>query len=231
MLWQIVATIASNDPENGDIFFAKWDIKNGFWQLVVLEENMWQFCFVLPHLCKEDLIEIVKPAGLLMGWCKSPPLFCTTSETAQDVAQEMIKDDKHLLEHNLECYSIPQHLTLPSPNLDEVKSLLQLLDIYMDNFLGLMQAPPPKQLEHFTWAVLHGIHKVFPLPGPGDDPDDKLISIKKLKQGDSHWAMSKEILGWFFNGVSQYMSLPEEKVNKIMEKLKDLTQWKLVKLG
>ncbi len=27
MLWQIVATIASNDPENGDIFFAKWDIK------------------------------------------------------------------------------------------------------------------------------------------------------------------------------------------------------------
>jgi len=58
VLWQIVATIASADPENGDIFFAKWDIKDGFWQLVVSEEDVWHFCFVLPWINEDDPVEI-----------------------------------------------------------------------------------------------------------------------------------------------------------------------------
>jgi len=63
-----------------------------------------------------------------------------------------------------------------------------------------------------------------------DDQDDEPISIKKLKQGNGHWATSKEILGWIFDGTACCMSLPEEKVSKIMVNLKDLTKQKL-KLG
>jgi len=69
----------------------------------------------------------------------------------------------------------------------------------MDDFMGLVQLPSYRDLEHFTRAVLYGIHKVFPPPGPNNDPDNEPITIKKLKQGDGQWA-SKEILGWFFMG-------------------------------
>jgi len=121
-----------------------------------------------------------------MGWCESPPLFCTASETARDIAQDMIENSKHLPVHKLEQYCIPKDLTLPLRSPEEVKSLLQLLDVYMDDFLGLMQAPSLQQLKHFMRAVLHGIHKVFSLPGPMDDHNDEPISIKKLKQGNGH---------------------------------------------
>jgi len=143
----------------------------------------------------------------------------------------MIENSKHLPVHKLEQYCIPKDLTLPLRSPEEVKSLLQLLDVYMDDFLGLMQAPSLQQLGNFMRAVLHGIHKVFPPLGPMDDQDDKPISIKKLKQGDGRWATSKEILGWFFDGMACCMSLPEEKVSEIMVNLKNLTKQKLVKVG
>ncbi len=143
----------------------------------------------------------------------------------------MIENSKHLPVHKLEQYCIPKDLTLPLRSPEEVKSLLQLLDVYMDDFLGLMQAPSLQQLGNFMRAVLHGIHKVFSPLGPMDDQDDKPISIKKLKQGDGRWATSKEILGWFFDGMACCMSLPEEKVSEIMVNLKNLTKQKLVKVG
>jgi len=64
-----------------------------------------------------------------------------------------------------------------------------------------------------------------------DNGEDKPISLKKLKQGDGKWAKSKEILGWFLNGVSRCMSLPANKVKKITNNLKNLVKQKLVKLG
>jgi len=54
----------------------------------------------------------------------------------------------------------------------------------MDDFMGILQAPTPEEMIHFTHAVLHGINKVFPAPGPTDDPKDNPIAIKKLQQGD-----------------------------------------------
>jgi len=56
--------------------------------------------------------------------------------------------------------------------------LAKLLEVYVDDFMGLMQAPTAAELRHFTWAVLQGIHSVFPPPGPEDDPTDEPISIK-----------------------------------------------------
>jgi len=66
--------------------------------------------------------------------------------------------------------------------------LVKLLEVYIDDFMGLLQAPTTDQLQHFTRAVLQGIHSVFPPPGPTDDQNDEPISIKKLQQGDGLWA-------------------------------------------
>jgi len=75
-------------------------------------------------------------------------------------------------------------------------------------------------LVQFTRSVLHGIHMVFPPPGPDEDPSDEPIALKKLKQGDGMWS-TKEILGWLFDGVSRSMQLPSDKVTKITQLLKD----------
>jgi len=101
----------------------------------------------------------------------------------------------------------------------------------MDNFIGMTQAPSAEELAHFTRAIMCGIHKVFPPPGSADNQYDEPISIKKLKQGNGQWSKSKEILGWFFDGMARCMSLPTKKVKKIMGNLKTLVKQKLVKLG
>jgi len=81
-LWRLVATIGNTNHLNGPIMFAKWDIKDGFWRLVVLVDNAWHFVYVLPWLKETDPIKIVVPTCLQMGWYELLPLFCTASETA-----------------------------------------------------------------------------------------------------------------------------------------------------
>jgi len=126
---------------------------------------------------------------------------------------------------------MPDVQGIPPPAEEEVRNLIRLLEVYMDDFIGLLQAPTHTELEHFTRAVLHGIHKVFPPPGPTDNQEDEPIALKKLRQGDGRWASGKEILGWFFDGAAKSMSLPVEKVQKITATLKELTRKKMVKLG
>jgi len=100
----------------------------------------------------------------------------------------------------------------------------------MDDFIGLVQTITMKELTHFTWAVLHGIHTVFPLPGPGDDQDDKPILVKKLKQGGGWWDTQKEILGWLFDGITKCLQLPVDKVSKLWTSLMQMTKQKSVRI-
>lgn len=96
------------DP-NKPFMFSKVDIKDGFWRLMVSEDNAWHFCYVLPPLqgtATLDEIEIVVPNALQMGWCESPPLFCAATETARDVIQALTAAPS-LPTHPLETYLIP----------------------------------------------------------------------------------------------------------------------------
>jgi len=167
-----------------------------------------------------------------MGWMESPPIFSTASETAHNASQEMLECHQPLPPHQLK-----QQLCLPATitlcNLDTIMThdLTKLLKVYVDDFMGLIQAPTMNDLIHFTHAILHGIPTVFPPPGEGKDPSDKPISLKKLQQGDGVWAMRKELLGWLFDGVTHCMQLPQEKVTKIKTQLKTLLCHKHVHFG
>ena len=66
---------------------AKWDIKDGFWQMDCREGKEWNFLYVLPQL-KGTPIMLVVPTLLQMGCVKSPPYFCAATETACDIAAE-----------------------------------------------------------------------------------------------------------------------------------------------
>jgi len=101
----------------------------------------------------------------------------------------------------------------------------------MDDFVGMTQAPTHCELVHFTRAVLHGIHSIFPPPGPQQPCDDEPISIKKLQQGDGRWNTQKELLGWLFDGTTRCISLPTDKVAKIMQSLKELSHHPTLRVG
>jgi len=166
-----------------------------------------------------------------MGWCESPPLFCSASEMARDSAQELLETRAMLPPHPLEQLCLPAAFELPTTDQINSKKLPKLLEVYMDDFIGLAQAPTHKELLHFTCTIMHGIHSVFPPPGPNDDPEDEPISIKKLRQGDGLWSTKKEILGWLFDGVLWCLSLPTEKVTKIKATLMQLSRKKMIRFG
>jgi len=164
-----------------------------------------------------------------MGWSESPPLFCTASETACDIAQEKSDAMIPLNPHPLEPFCLPEELRLPTDERITSDTLAKLLkSIWMTS---LVQSMSQQELIHFTRAVLHGIHTVFPPPGPMDDQTDEPISVKKLNQGDGLWNTQKEILGWLFDGITKCMKLPDDKVKKIRTALLQTAQAKVVWLG
>jgi len=67
VLWWLVETIVGTKKNHSPIVFAKWDIKDGFWCLVVLEEDSWHFCYMLPCMDEDNPVEIVWPTCLQMG--------------------------------------------------------------------------------------------------------------------------------------------------------------------
>ena len=57
---------------------------------------------------------------------------------------------------------------------------LQTFEVYVDNFIAVVQATHPTKLQHISRALLHAVHEIFPPPSEthhiGGDP----ISHKKL---------------------------------------------------
>jgi len=131
VLRHIVAKVETWDSQDSDIFFAKWDTKDGFWRLVIAEEeNAQHFCYVLPQVNKDDPIQIAHPTCLQMGWCKSPLLFCMASEMARDIAQELADKEPVLQAHLLEHLCLPEQDQLPPLGEKEINCLMQRLEIY-----------------------------------------------------------------------------------------------------
>jgi len=71
---RLITAMATIMPLDSPLFLAKWDIKDGFWRLLVPPEHAWHFCYVMPRLPNQP-IQIVLPASLQMGWCESPRSF------------------------------------------------------------------------------------------------------------------------------------------------------------
>ena len=83
-LMRMIHAFAQADKEV-KICMAKWDMKDGFWQLDCALGEEWNFTYVLPQ-AEGEPIKLVIPTSLQMGWIESPPYFCAASETARDVA-------------------------------------------------------------------------------------------------------------------------------------------------
>ena len=100
---RIITTMVNQYDPHRPFAFAKIDIKDGFWWMMVSQSDAWNFCYVMPSTSPVDdidEIEIVVPSSLQMGWCESPPYFCAATETARDIIE-------NLLTSNTPCPSHP----------------------------------------------------------------------------------------------------------------------------
>ena len=102
--------------------------------MAVKNEDAWNFAYVLPSLCKStdiDETELVIPNSLQMGWCESPPLFCTSSETARDIMVDL--STKDLAAHK---YEVDMLKNSNIHNTAKPATPTTLFESYVDDFIA-----------------------------------------------------------------------------------------------
>jgi hypothetical protein len=214
VVWRIMDLM--DQCSNDDLHFQKIDLSDGFWRMIVEEEQKWNFCYVLPTPPGEP-VQIVVPSALQMGWAESPGFFASATETIRDVIAEDLRNRKQLPPHRYEAFTIP---TQPLQATREEDAFVGNF-VYVDDFINMAtQNPSRTRLLAITRASMHAIHEVFPPPDvtghtEGKDP----ISLKKLQQGDARWETVKEVLGFLFDGAAKTVSLPPDKAANILKEL------------
>jgi hypothetical protein len=228
-LQRIIQTLAMNYNKASPFVFAKCDIKDGFWRMVVNTEDSWNFCYTLPPPSKTtpiEEIEIVVPTSLQMGWCESPPFFCTATETGRDIIHELSKRMDQLPHHAMEHYMLNNNIQPQTPP----KRPTNITEVYVDDFIAGTNTLNHKHLQGLSRAVLHGIHSIFPPPSISNHCGGDPISEKKMEKGDGTWAYKKEILGWMIDGQEFTIYLPTDKSKKIQKLVKGLAKQKTASL-
>ena len=132
-------------------------------------------------------MKLVVPTSLQMGWIESPPYFCAASETGRDVAATYAETQVGSLPpHKFESHTEATAEYLALPERSHATALKYLLEVYVDDYISLAIPTARKQLKHLARAVMGGIHEVF--PADENDSEDS-ISLKKMKKGESKWAV------------------------------------------
>lgn len=194
-------------------------------------DDAWNFAYVLPGGQKSDPIQLVIPEALQMGWGESPPFFCAATETARDIAQE--KFDNHTpvpaqpmedIMMDIDWNTVPS--PVPPPTTERSKrQFVNLLEVYIDDFIGLIQSTNKDHLLRFSRTILSAITDVFPPPEITNSAMGPPVSIKKLI-AEGTWEIRKEILGWLFDGIARTIELPENKGRTIRTEVKRILRGK-----
>ena len=207
-------------PPEEHIYFSKVDLVDGYWRMIVDPEAVWNFAYVMPTPPGTELMLVI-PGALQMGWNESPAYFCTTTETARDIAQKWICSGQKLPEHIHEDFTTP---TKPARRQTSEGPDYQMSAVYVDDFLlAAVEDSKGKLLNKAARATLHAIHSVFPPPLATGMPDAKdPISDKKLAKGDARWDTRKEILGYLLDGVDRTVQLPPDQAEALLAEVRSI---------
>ena len=135
------------------VMFAKLDINDVFWRMAVHNDDSWNFCYVLSSIKPNTSIyktEILVPNSSKMGWCDSPPFFCSGSETAQDIIEKIQHQD--LPQHELEKFMLTDIISVDS--LKTPHAPINLLDIYVDDFIRMYNNLSLSNLRSLSQSML-----------------------------------------------------------------------------
>ena len=238
VLHRCIYAVATQPTDAGPILFCKLDIKDGYWRMCVPESDEEQFCYVLPQTPEsppDEEVMLVVPAALQMGWTSSPAFFCAATETGRDIAEWLRLQPQlpaHPLEHHmmdpireelLQSFPFPNLNPEARPSAKTIQDFYHLFEVYVDDYIGLLQSTDPEVLRHHSRSLLHAIHQIFPPPTATEHEGEDPISHKKLAiEGEGIWDTRKEILGWIFDGLNRTMELPPKKVESLRETIKTI---------
>ncbi len=90
--------------------FAKIDLSDGFWRMLVQECDKWNFAYFIPGAVEESL-RLIIPHALQMGWTESPGYFCAATESGRDIMQALIDGGTWLPPHVFDSYMAPTQLS------------------------------------------------------------------------------------------------------------------------
>jgi hypothetical protein len=167
---------------------------------------------------EEPLID--PPLDLPMGWVNSAAYFTTTTETAYDLANDKLNAVASFTAHCLDeviksCPPAnPQDaaskvtISLPSVMPSVTTSPVATHDVYVDDFLSLMQGNY-MQRHQVKRSLIDAIDDVFWTPDPDDDVHhQEPVSVKKLWKGDGTWFTNKLIIGWILDSIANTITPP-----------------------
>ena len=111
----------------------------------------------------------------------SPPFFCAATETARDVIQELLQTQ--LPPHPFESQMLPAMCdTNTMQTMANVSHTVDLIEVFVNDFIGCTDTATQEHITHFSGAMLHGIHEIFPPPSVTGHSRGDPISEKKLKK-------------------------------------------------
>ena len=77
----------------------------------------------------------------------------------------------------------------------ESEGLVTLLEVYVDEFIAIINNTSHAHLLQIYRAMLHGVHSIFPTPAvTGHNRFDPVV-LYKLETGEGTWEHVKDILG------------------------------------
>jgi hypothetical protein len=228
---QLIWAMAMSNDNVTPFLFTKVNLRYGYWRMCVNADDVWNFAYVLPGGKPGDPIQLVIPKALQMGCGESPPFFCATTEKARDIAQENFDNNNAMAPQpmedilmNIDWATVPLPAALPSLENDKRK-FLSVFEVYIDDFIGLIQSTNTNHLLRFSRTILSAISNVFPPPKFTNSSMGAAVSVKKLVD-EGTWETRKEILGWLFGGIARTIELPDNKGHTIRTKTKRLIRSK-----
>ncbi|EJK64484.1 hypothetical protein THAOC_14776, partial [Thalassiosira oceanica] len=227
-LRRILLNIYRADPRWGPVYMLKADISDGFYNIWVNANGSRRLGLILPSKPGEEPLVLFFLA-LPMGWVSSPPVFCTATEVATDVANKEIASNWRPPPHRQEQAADTEVDIDPTrkrsvrgkpPRIrHRNKGPLGYVDCYVDDFMALVQGSKRRR-RRVRRVLFHCIDRVFRAP---DDKDDEWakdkISLKKLLKGDGALTTLKIILGWLVDTVAGTIELPPHRVERLFTML------------
>ena len=120
---------------------------------------------------------------------------------------------------------------LPTPDLTSLprgprRKPVQYVDIYVDDYLGLVQGGARRR-SRVQRIMFESIDAIFRPLSP-EDPTTRQepTSVKKLLKGDGSWQTRKTLLGWIVDSIRHTLELPTRRMLRLVAILEELPRSK-----
>eukprot|EP00957_Ditylum_brightwellii_P081347 6188138-Ditylum_brightwellii.AAC.1 len=188
----------SEAPMEWHIYFSNINLSNGYWRMIVPENQRWNFCYIMSNLPGHP-IRIVVPFPLQMGWRES---------NGHDVTLGQVELGEHFI---------------PNGVIKLANIISEIVEVYVYDFILGAQPTSMNHLHQITQAAITAILSVFPsTKHSGHINRRELILIKKVLKGDTRWEVHKNVLDFLLDGETRTIRPPPDKLQATLEAVQEL---------